>query len=368
MDLVVKKGELFRELQYVQGVVERKTTVPILANLLLETTGNALMITATDLDVTVQCSCPAAVKVSGALTVSARKLVEIVRLLPESDVHLKASGQDWINVTCERSRFKIASLAKSNFPDIPAVNGTPVVLSAPALRHMIARCIFAITQEESRYTLNGALMLGNGKGLSFVTTDGHRLVLITRSLEIPGLKGDLRILVPKKTLVELSKLTSEDLEQVQFGSSENHLFFRVGERLLVSRILSGQFPNYEMVIPKDNDRQVVMNTLDFSDALKRVATMADEQSHAVRFSFKEGQLDISSASPDYGEAKESIPVQYQGEPIEIGFNARYLIEFLSNLESEELILELKDGETQGLLHPKGEEGYVYDYVVMPMKL
>jgi DNA polymerase III subunit beta len=368
VDFVVKKGEFFKELQYVQGVVERKTTVPILSNLLLETTGNLLAVTATDLDVTVQCICPANIKVSGALTLSARKLFDMVRLLPESDIHFKGESQNWMHVHCERSKFKVASLPKENFPDVPEVEGETVTLPAKPLRHMINSCIFAITQEESRYTLNGALMIINPGSITCVTTDGHRLVFISRNVEITGVEGETRVLVPRKTLVELSKLAGEDLLSIEFGSTENHLFFKVGERLLISRVLTGQFPNYEMVIPKDNDRRVVLDSLEFSDALKRVAVMADEQSHAVRLSIKKDQLDIFSNTSEVGEAKESLPASYQGEPLEIGFNAQYLLDFLGGLGSDTVELVLRDEETQGLLKPSPDGDYVHQYVVMPMRL
>ena len=368
MDFVVSKSDLLKELQYVQGVVERKTTVPILSNLLLETTGDRLIITATDLDVTLQCSCPAQVKVSGAVTVIARKLFDIVRLLPEADVHFKATSEEWVQLTCQRSHFKLAALSKENFPDVVSVQGDPVKLPAPALRHMINRSIFAITQEESRYTLNGALMLVTAAKLTFVTTDGHRLVLISRQGEVDIPSGEVRVLVPRKTLAELGKLAGEGIESVEFSHTDNHLFFQVGERLLVSRILTGQFPNYEMVLPKENDRTLTLNTLDFADALRRVAVMADEQSRAVRFRIGGGQVDISSASAGFGEAKESIPGDFEGEALEIGFNSHYLLEFLLGLESDEVLFELRDQETQGLLRPAAGGDYDYRYVIMPMKL
>jgi DNA polymerase-3 subunit beta len=368
MDITVKKSELFKELQYVQGVVERKTTVPILSNLLLETTGNSLGVTATDLDVTLQCFCKAGVKTAGSLTVSARKLFDIVRLLPDSDIHLKAPTPDWMNITCERARFKVAGVSKENFPDVPAVEGAAVSLPSSAIRYMITRCIFAITQEESRYTLNGALMIVNSDSLTFVTTDGHRLVLISRDMEIDGCPSEIRVLVPKKTLVELNKLASEEIESIEFGNSEKHLFFKAGERLLVSRILTGQFPNYGMVIPSENNREVSLSSLEFVDALKRVAVMADEQSQSVRFQIQEGQLEISSASSDFGEAKETISAVYDRDQLEIGFNAQYLLDFLSSVDSDEIVMALRDPESQGLLKPKNGEGYEYLYVIMPLKI
>jgi len=368
MDITVKKSELFRELQYVQGVVERKTTVPILSNLLLEASGNNLGVTATDLDVTLRCSCPADIDQAGSLTVSARKLFDIVRLLPEADIHFQSASPDWMNVACERARFKIAGVSKENFPEVPEVEVATVELPANAVRYMISRCIFAITQEESRYTLNGALMIVNPDSLTYVTTDGHRLVLISRNLEVEGCTEEIRVLVPKKTLVELNQLASEEIDKVEFGHTAKHLFFRAGERLLVSRILTGQFPNYEMVIPTENNREVTLESRDFIDALKRVAVMADEQSQSVRFRIQEGQVEISSASSDFGEAKEAIAARYEKDDIEIGFNAQYLLDFLTNVDSDEVILALRDHENQGLLKPKGESNYEYLYVIMPLKI
>ncbi len=369
MEFVVQKGEMLRELQYVQGVVEKKTTVPILSNLLLETTGNTLVITGTDLDVTIRCSCPAAVKVAGSVTVSARKLFNIVRLLPDSEIHFKMSGGDeWVAITCQRSRFKVASLSKENFPDVPQVDSERLELPAASVRFMISRCIFAITQEESRFALNGALMILRPNQMMFVATDGHRLALVSATTEIPGVEGEMKNLVPKKTLVELVKLAASGHDTIQFAKDSNHLLFQVGERILISRMLSGQFPNYEMVIPKDNDRDVKIDTVELSDTLKRVAIMADEQSRAIKLNLSEGQLDVSSNNADLGEAKASLPVEFEGETLSICFNAGYLLEFLSVLDSEKVTLQLRDGETQGLFSPADDEEYSYQYVVMPMQL
>jgi len=368
MDLTIRKSDLLRELQYVQGVVEKKSTMPILSNLLLETSGNSLVITATDLDVTLRCSCRAEVRVAGAFTVSARKIFDIVRLLPDAEIAMKAMTHEWMNLTCLRSKFKVAGLTKENFPEIPSVKGKSMELPGGILRQMIPRCIFAITQEESRYTLSGALLLVKPGSITLVTTDGHRLALLSHQCEISGLEGESRVLVPKKTLVELSKLAAEDIESITFGHSENHLFFKVGERLLVSRILSGQFPNFDLVIPRENNTVVRIPTVELADALRRANVMADEQSHAVRLALSEGRLDISAASADYGEATEALSITYTEEPIQIGFNAQYLLDFLGSLESEDVALYLRDKETQGLLKPGSPGNYDYTYVIMPLKV
>ena len=368
MDFMIQKSELLRELQYVQGGVERKSTVPILSNLLLETTGNTLVVTATDLDVTVQCVCPASVKGSGSAAVSARKLFDIARFLPDAEIHFKSDGQNWIHLTCERSKFKIASLPKDNFPALPSVEGRRLLLPPQPLSHMSSRCAFAITQEESRYTLSGALMILNPTGITLVSTDGHRLVYISHNVEIAGLDQEERILIPKKTLTELTKLTGEQTVAVEFGSSENHLLFQLGDRLLISRRLAGQFPNFNMVIPRENDKKALLNTVELTNALKRVSVMADDESHSVRLSVKKDQLDIHSSGAEIGEAKETVSAKYDAEPLEIGFNAQYLLDFLSGLDSDEVEINLRDGETQGLLKPVAEEGYDHQYVLMPMKL
>ena len=328
-----------------------------------------MRLTATDLDVTVQCACAAQVSGEGCASVPARKLFDLVRFFPDADVHINATQPDWMKIRCGRSRIKISSLSRENFPDVPSASQETLTLPAQDLRYMATHCLFAITQEESRYTLNGALMILSPDSVSLVTTDGHRLVLIRRNGKVDGVESETRTLLPKKALVEFHRLVGEDLLSVEFGQRENHLFFQVGSRLLISRILTGQFPDFDMVIPQENDRKVVLETLEFIDALKRVNVMADQQSHAIRLVAQDGQVDLSSAaSAEFGEASDSLMADYQGEPIRIGFNAQYLLEFLTGLESEQVSLELRDGDTPGLLRPHGEEKYDYQYVVMPLKV
>ncbi len=372
MDVLINKNALLKVLHYVQGVVERKTTVPILANLLLEAEGSTLEVTATDLDVTFQCSCSAQINSEGAITVPARKFFDIVRLLPDdSDVHLKeiaTNSTTWMEVLCQRSRFKVSSLARESFPDVPEFEQESINLPTKALSFMISRCIYAITQEESRYTLNGALMIVNPAGIAFVTTDGHRLVLVEHDIALEGIEEEIRVLIPKKTLVELGRL-SQDAEsgQISFAHTDNHIFFKVNERKLVSRVLTGQFPNYEMVIPKDCAHEVVVNSVEFAGCLKRTSIMADEESKAVLFDIQADQMEISAVSPDFGEARDSIPVEFGGEPFQIGFNAQYILDFLSGLSSEKVTLLLNDQKKQGLFVPHNLENFRLQYVVMPLK-
>ncbi len=369
MDVILSRTNLFKELHYINGIVERKTTVPILANALLETVGNILRITVTDLDVTLRCSCEAEVKVSGTLTVSARKLFDIVRFASEGAIiHIKENKDEWLEISYDRSRFKLATLSKSNFPDIGEFKGKTVTLNSVVVRNMISRCVFAITQEESRYTLNGALAVMNRGGMTLVTTDGHRLVLVRREFDLSSIGDEVRVLIPKKALIEVLKLLGEPVASLEFGIGEKQLFFKIGERLLTSRILSGEFPNYEMVIPKENDRRIVGRTADFIDSLRRVSVLADELTHAVKLSFSEGQVELSSTNSEVGQAKETIAVEYEDEPVEMGFNAQYLLDFLLVLESEQFVLDLRNSETQGLLHPQEDGGYLHQYVIMPMSI
>ncbi|GAB4229918.1 MAG: DNA polymerase III subunit beta [Acidobacteriota bacterium] len=367
MELTLDRGSFLAELQFVQGVVERRTTVPILANVLLETEGNSLLITGTDLDVTLRCRCAADVRVSGSFAVSARKLFDIVRLLAEEEVHVKVVSSEWLEVACGRSRFKIAGMSGDSFPAVPPVEGPTFEIPAIALRSMIPRCSYAITQEDTRYTLNGALLRLEKGLLTLVATDGHRMSLVEYAAVFPGALEPVEVLVPKKTLQELGKLVAETAEPVRFGRTENHLFFEAEGRLLVSRILTGRFPNYRLVIPRDNPYVARVPTGEFVEALRRVAVMTDDETRGVKLDFSEGYLDLTATSADYGEAEEGLPIQYEGPPLGVAFRVDYLLDFLVTVPTPEVAIFLKDREAQVLLKPVEEDELRYSYVIMPMK-
>jgi len=371
MELSVDRSALLRELHLTQGVFERKTTIPILSNLLLETVDGNLRISATDLELGVRCTCLAKVRKEGAGTVPAKRLLEIVRSLPESEIRLKLLENHWIQLTCERSSFKLVGMAKDNFPVLPSMHKPLANLPAGALAEMIRRTIFAISSEESRYTLNGGLLLLKPDSVTMVATDGHRLALVERQLQVAGLKGELRVLIPKKAMGELQRLLAETDKDasVQFSKDENHIFFSMGERMLISRMLTGQFPNYEAVLPRENNQIAELDKEAISGAIKRAALLADERSHAVRLQLSKGQLEIFSSSGEYGEAHESLDADYQGDGLQIGFNYIYLLDFLSVLsEAGKVRLELKDEQSAGQLRPADEEVYRYRYIVMPMRI
>jgi DNA polymerase III subunit beta len=356
------------ELNLVQGVIEKKSTIPILSNILLEAAGAHLDIAATDLDVTIRCGCPATVLAEGTTTISARRLFDIVRLLPDgADIDFSLLENDWVELHCGNSQYKIVALPKENFPSIPEAAPATAQIPGTLLRNMIQRTMFAITQEESRYSLNGALLALMPNEVRMVATDGHRLALVSKNMEGPGVDMEVRALIPRKTLVEILKLIGEQESMVEFGRDENHLFFGVGSKRLVSRILAGQFPNYELVIPRENDKYIVASTKAFGDGVRRAAIMSDEKLRAIRLSFKTGTLELTASSAEAGEAREVVPVEFEGETLDIGFNPQYLLDFIGVCAAESVSVSLKDSETQGLLRPVGPSDLDYRYVVMPMK-
>ena len=371
MELSVEKNLLLKELNLTQGVVERKTTIPILSNLLLEASDSTLRISATDLELGIYCGCPAKVKKEGSGTVPAKRLFEIVRSLPDKEIKLKLLENHWMQVTCDRSSFKLVGMAKDNYPTLPAVPDAIVSLPAGVLAAMIRRTIFAIAAEESRYTLNGALLILKPENATMVATDGHRLALVERDLEVAGLKNELRILIPKKAMAELERLLADAEEDLMVGISkdESHLYFSMGHRALISRMLTGQFPNYEAVLPRENNRVVEIEKEEFIAAIRRVALLADQRSRAVRLKLGEGQMEMFSSSGEFGEANETLEVQYKGDPMQVGFNYEYLLDFLNVADEDGKIrLELKDEQSAGQMRSSEDKAFRYRYVVMPMRV
>ena len=370
MEITVSKFELLRELTATQGVVERKTTIPILSNYLLEAAADKLLLTATDLDLSLRTSCNAKVKKEGACTIPARKLYDYVKLLPDADITIRLLENHWVSIRCGRSNTKMVGMARSNFPGLPVFPSAGVIkIPAAVLRSMIAKTGFAIASEESRYTLNGALMVLKPESITMVATDGHRLAHVERTGEkFEGVSGEMKTLIPKKAMDELKSLLDSEAETVDFAKDESTLFFRVGPRLLTSRQLTGQFPNYEAVLPKDVSKSITLQGEELGAAIARVAQFADERSRAVRLRLEKGELKLSASSTETGESEDSIEIAYDGEPMAIGFNAQYLIDFIKATGSREVKLELKDAQSAGQLRPAEGEDDKYRYIVMPMRI
>ena len=371
MQFVVNKQNLQKELGFVQGIVERKNTIPVLSNILIESVGeNTIRITGTDLDVTIRCEMDAEeISSSGAICIQARKLFEIARLLPDGPVSFTKEENEWVTVKSDRSRFKLVGVAKDAFPEVPSFKSAPTKIPAEVLKSFIDRTIFAITQEESRYTLSGAKFILDETGAKMITTDGHRLAYVSRANVVKnGSAESIDTLIPRKTLAELTKITAGYDGEINLGMDENHIYCEVGPRLLISRMLFGQFPNYEMVIPKNNDKSVEFDAALLSLAVRRVALMADERSHAIRFHLEPNQLVISAQNAEDGEASETVQTDYTGEEVDIGFNAQYLQDFMSVTSDGKIAFEFKDGNSQAQLRPVEGGDYDYKYIVMPMRI
>jgi DNA polymerase-3 subunit beta len=371
MEFSVSKSDLVRELNLSQGVVEKKTTIPILSNVLVEAEGDRIVLTATDLELGIRCACPAKVNRSGAGTIPARRLLDYVRLLPDADVNVKLLDNQWASLLCGRSRTRIAGMSRESFPELPVMPEKIADLPMPALASMIAKTIFAISMEESRFTLNGALLLMKNNGLVMVATDGHRLSMVEYPIPFPEIAGSYRALLPRKAMGEILKLAGEAGPDatIAFAGDDNHLFFQLGDRLLLSRKLSGNFPDFERVLPKDHPHEISLQKDEFKAAIERVAQFADERSRAIRLRLGPGEAKVYSSISETGESEESLAVEYDGEAVEIGFNAQYLLDFLRAVSQDNILLRFKDANSAGELRPGGEDvGYTYRYVVMPMRI
>jgi len=370
MEFSVKRSELLEELSLTQGVVERRTTVPILSNILFEVANNQVLITATDLELCLRTACNVNSKKDGNGTIPAKKLFDLVRLLPDEEIRMKLLENHWVQIISGRKTYKIVGMGPENFPKSPS-SPTPVAkVPAGILSGLIAKTGFAISKEESRFTLNAGLLILKPGFISLVATDGHRLAIAEVEHAFAGMKEELRILIPKKALANVQRLARETGEEnsVAFAHDESHVFFAFGRRLLSCRMLAGQFPSYESVLPRDNKSVVVIERRELSDAIHRVMQLSDAHSHTVKFDVSSGALEISASSPEYGEGKETITKEYSGEPMTVAFNGEYLLDFLGAAADGPISIELKDSQSAGQLRPLTENGCRYRYVVMPLRV
>jgi DNA polymerase-3 subunit beta len=404
MEFTVKQSVLKEELSFIQGVVERKTTIPVLSNLLIESIGEKeIRIVGTDLDVTIRCDAEAEIKTPGSMCIQARKLFDIVRALPAgADAHFKKEDNEWVSLKCGNARFRLAGVNREQFPEIPSFKSTPMRIPAETLAYFIQNTAFAITNEQSRFTLSGAKFIVAPGKARMITTDGHRLAFVEKEFEIDG---TMDTLVPKKALLELVKLARGGEEEIAFGEDQNHIFFEGEGRLLITRKLSGNFPNYEMVMPKDSDHLATFDLDEMRSAVRRVSLMADERNRSIRLTVSEGQVEIIAQSSEEGEGVEVVPADYKGEEMTLGFNWQYLLEFLSNVGGAEIVapesvqavsdvesdkptketdgdkvrvretaapirisFEFKEPNAQTQMRIAGDTSYDYRYIVMPLRI
>jgi DNA polymerase-3 subunit beta len=373
MEFSVKQSDLVRELNLSQGVVEKKTTIPILSNVLIETGDGAIHLTATDLELGIRCSCPARIVKAGSGTLPARRLLDYIRLLPDSDVSFKLMDNQWANIVCGRSRSRIAGMSRESYPQLPNMPDPLGMIPAKILSALITKTIFAISAEESRFTLNGAQLIMTADKLTMVSTDGHRLALAEYPVDNPAVDGVYKTLLPKKAMQELLKLSAEaaDNSTFVFSGDDNHLFFALGERLLISRKLTGNFPDFDRVLPKAHTHNVRLSKEETRSTVQRVSQFSEERSRAIRLQFAEGELKIFSSMSDTGESEEVIPIAYNGPATDIGFNAQYLLDFLGANTENACSFLFNDAQSAGELRPTDESAepqYLYRYVVMPMRI
>ncbi|MGH9617117.1 MAG: DNA polymerase III subunit beta, partial [Acidobacteriaceae bacterium] len=331
-----------------------------------------LTITATDLDQSIRTSCAAKVKKPGACTIPARKLFDYIKLLPDGEISIKLMENHWVQIRLGRSNTKMVGMPRVNFPQVlPFPTAGAIRLPASVLRNMIGKTIFSVANEESRYTLNGALLLVKAGSLTMVATDGHRLAHIEKTNENLTVSGEKRLLIPRKALAELQSLLANTEEEfIDFSDDEQTLYFQVGDRVLTSRKLTGQFPNYEAVLPRDNNRFVIVRTAELLASIQRVAQFADERSGAVKVRLEQNEMKISSSSTEAGESEDTIETPYNMDPLVIGFNSAYMVDFLKAVgDVSEVRLEFKDAQTAGQVRPEDStDDFRYRYIIMPMRI
>lgn len=366
MRFSIDKKYIISELQLLHGIVEKRNTMPILANILVEVSGDVVHLTGTDLEVGLKTYFPAEIVEQGSITVSGKKLFEIVKSLEEEKaIEFKETGDLLMEIVSGDSQFKVLCLPKEDFPQVPEARFEKnIVLPLSTIQEMIDRVYYAIAHEQ-RYYLNGALMIIKDNTVELVSTDGHRLSYTMKSMENIKIEEEIRGIISKKTLSELRKI--ED-EEVEFDLDENNLFFKVKNRTLISRIIEGKFPNFEAVIPKDNPYAVCLPREELTDAIRRVALLSTERSKGIKFYIEKTKMRLFSSNPEIGEAKDKVDVDYDGEDLEIGFNSQYILDFLTTFKTEKVRFELKDENSAVLMRPEIEDDIKYLYVLMPMKI
>lgn len=370
MEIKISKGELLKGLSLIQGIVERKTTMPILANVLLEAKGRGLTLTATDLEVGITSTMAAEVVRDGRTAVHARGLYDIVKELSDELVHLNVGENQWVEIVCDRAKFKIVGLSPEEFPALPKKGeGVTMKLEGNIIKEMIEKTCFAMSSDETRFNLNGIYLEqakeGESELLRMVATDGHRLSIIDR--EVKGKwKLPKGVIVPRKGIYELKRLVDNSEGPIDISIDEKNIIASNKPTTLIIRLIDGQFPPYRQVLPSQTKRSVGVDRLSILQALKRVSILSADRSRGVKFAFSPKNLEVSTSNPDFGEAREELSINYKGEKFEVGFNARYFIDVLNVLEDEQTQLMMGDDTTPCILKSEKDRGFTH--VVMPMRL
>ncbi len=367
MKFTITRDRLHEGLVAVAASVPTKTTLPVLANLLVEATEGGVRLSGTDLDIAVSMVVPAEVDEPGAVTLPAKKLVEIVRELPSAALRVTGSGDQRVHLECGRSKFKLLGIPKEEFPNFPPVDfDNSWKVASTDIQKLIGHVAFAASTEESRPILNGVVWELRSDRMRMVATNGHRLAKMDVPISGGSMSADL--IVPPKALDQVRRLFGPS-EELEIAKSDNHLGFKAGNTLVFTRLIEGPYPNYEQVIPKENDKSATVEKNAFSSALRRVGVVASDQTHRVRLAFGNGNVQFSVSTPDLGEAQDEISVTYDGEPLDIGFNANYLLEILKYMPTDEVRVSLKAPERAATIEPIGwDDPAAYLCLVMPLRL
>lgn len=369
MRFVIGKNDFLKTLQRIQGIVEKRNTMPILSNVLIEAKGKNVNILATDLEVFIKDAVGANVSEEGSVTVGARKLFEIVKELPDENIDVAAGKENKVTIKGGKARFNIMGLSAKDFPVFPAVDESKLgVVENETLKDMINKTAFAVSTDETRYNINGFLLEKDESRIKMVTTDGHRLAFVEKKDSIGMPAGDKNsVLLPRKGVMEIKRLLDENADgKFLLGISQKSAVMKKDSTVINVRLLEGEFPDYKKVIPKDNDKTVEAGREGLLSSLKRVSILSTDKIKGVKFRFGKGKLTLTSSIPDIGDATEELDVTYSGEEIEMAFNARYLIDMLEVLEDEKVGIELKDSLSPGIVRPIGSKDYTY--IIMPMRL
>jgi DNA polymerase-3 subunit beta len=369
MKFTLPKDQIFSSVQNVMNGVPTRTTLPILSNVLMDASNSKLNLAATDLDVSVMTSIPISSTKKGTLTIPARAFYDILRELPECDVEMQIS-ENRMEIKAERGNYKLSGIPAEEYPKLPGVNlAKEIKISAADLTKMIRKARFAVSTDETRPALNGVLWHTSGNDMQMVATDGHRMAKISlKNTKLKGLHED--VIIPPRVLDLLTKMLGDEEKEIGIVFEENSIIFNLGETVLASRLIEGPYPNYEQVIPRDSDKKMVVNREFLNGAVRRMLILANTLTHQVKFSLKKDSLELSSANFDLGgEAKETLPCDYAGEPMDIGYNASYVLDVLKHLEGDEVIFELATAVSAGKIYSsEKKEGEDYLCLLMPLRL
>ena len=375
MKVRIGRDELLTGLQRVQGVVEKRNTMPILSNILLEAKQEGAEIVATDLEIGMRGLYKATVLKTGGVTISARKLFEIIKELPPGDIELTAGDNNWTTIQAGKSQFKVVGLPSAEYPALPVIEREGLTpLSGDGLRELIRKTLFAAGDNDARYILNGLLVTlvttDKKTALRLVGTDGHRLAVAEQEVGKAGSKGapqEIKAIIPKKAAQEMRRLLEEGGDgEPLIGFTKNLMIFRKSGLLLTSRLMEGNYPNYQQVIPKEGGKKISVNRMDLESALRRVSVLSKDKASAVKVTFASGKMTLFSSSPDYGEATEELPARYEGEALNTGFNARYLLDVFSVMDGESISLQMETPLSPCLIQESESPGF--KCVVMPIKI